>query len=297
MEHTTTFVTDVRESVYSSVEIQRYQRRQFVNRLMTGLLAFAAFSAVAVLFTILLALVINGIGAVTPQLFANSVGDKGLGNSILGTLEMALFAALIAVPIGILTAIFLSEYGHGPFASIVRWTLDLLAQMPSIVIGLFVWSLLVVSGLTGYAGIAGSVALAIIMLPIIGRTTEEVLRLVPDALREGALALGTPRWRVVLGVVIPTVFPGLVTAVVLAIARAAGETAPLLLTALGTLYYEFNLKAPMDSIPTRLYRLAVYTSDDLSHQQAWAAGLILVVVVALFSALVRFITRRTSYES
>ncbi|MFN8421489.1 MAG: ABC transporter permease subunit [Anaerolineae bacterium] len=133
--------------------------------------------------------------------------------------------------------------------------------------------------------------------PIFGRSAEEILRLVPDALREGAYALGTPRWRVILFIVIPTVFPGLVTGVVLAIARAAGETAPLLLTALGTLFFETNMASPMDAIPTRLYRLALYSNDELSRQQAWGAGLVLVIVVAIFSAFVRLITGRLRRES
>ena len=279
------------------VEKARYLRRKAFSGFMTALLAVLTFGAVGVLFVILLSVIANGIGSVNLDFFVKPVAEGGIGSAILGTLEMALVAALIAVPTGILAAVYLSEYGEGLFATAVRWTLDLLAQMPSIVIGLFVWSLLVVSGLTGYTGIAGAVALSIIMIPIIGRSTEEILRLVPDALREGALALGTPRWRVVVSIVIPTVLPGLVTGIVLSIARAAGETAPLLLTALGTSYFEFNLSQPMDAIPMRLYRLALYTNDELSHKQAWAAGLVLVLVVALFSAVVRFLTGRLRYES
>lgn len=273
------------------------KRRQTISSLMTVMLALLTFSAVAVLFIILISIAINGISTLNLDFFTQPVVNHGIANAITGTLQMAFVGALIAVPLGIMAAVYLSEFGGGVLASLVRWTLDLLAQMPSIVIGLFVWSLLVVSGITGYSGIAGSVALAIIMLPIIGRSAEEILRLVPDALREGAYALGTPRWRVILFIVIPTVFPGLVTGVVLAIARAAGETAPLLLTALGTLFFETNMASPMDAIPTRLYRLALYSNDELSRQQAWGAGLVLVIVVAIFSAFVRLITGRLRRES
>ncbi|MBX3066380.1 MAG: phosphate ABC transporter permease PstA [Anaerolineae bacterium] len=273
------------------------KRRQTISSLMTILLALLTFSAVAILFIILISIAINGISTLNLDFFIQPVVNHGIANAITGTLQMAFVGALIAVPLGIMSAVYLSEFGGGVLANLVRWTLDLLAQMPSIVIGLFVWSLLVVSGITGYSGIAGSVALAIIMLPIIGRSAEEILRLVPDALREGAYALGTPRWRVILFIVIPTVFPGLVTGVVLAIARAAGETAPLLLTALGTLFFETNMASPMDAIPTRLYRLALYSNDELSRQQAWGAGLVLVIVVAIFSAFVRLITGRLRRES
>jgi phosphate transport system permease protein len=279
------------------VEQSRYQRRRLVNLLMTILLMVLTIACVAVLFFIVASIFINGIGALNLDFFTKSVADGGIANSILGTIEMAFVAALIAVPIGLLTAIYLSEYGEGWFASVVRWSLDLLAQMPSIVIGLFVLALFIYSGFTGHNGLTGAIALAIIMLPIVGRNTEEMLRLVPDSLREAALALGMPRWRVILKVVIPTVLPGLLTGVILSIARAAGETAPLLLTALGTSYFEGNLTQPMDAIPLRLYKLALYSSDELSHQQAWTAGLVLIGVIAIFSAFVRVLTRRLRYES
>lgn len=279
------------------LERSRYRRRQVFNSFMTALLTLLTVGAVAVLFLILITVFVNGVGALNGDFFTKQVSDGGIANAIIGTLEMAVVAALIAVPLGVLTAIYLSEFSESYFAGAVRWTLDLLAQMPSIVIGLFIWSLLVVSGITGYAGIAGSIALAVIMLPIVGRSTEEILKLVPDTLREGAYALGIPRWRVIMGVVVPTVFPGLVTGVILSIARAAGETAPLLLTAFGTIYFETNLAKPMDAIPTRLFRLALETTKETDHQQAWAAGLVLVFAIAIFSAIVRYITGRARYES
>jgi len=279
-----------------AAEKDRYIQRRLSNLVMTILITLLTFGAVAVLFVILISVIVNGIGSLNLDFFAKQVSDGGIANSILGTLEMALVAAVIAVPVGLMAAIYLSEYGTGWLASAVRWSLDLLAQMPSIVIGLFIL-FFIYNGNLPHSGLAGALTLVVIMLPIIGRSTEEILRLVPDTLREGALALGTPRWRVTLGVVIPTVLPGLLTGIILAIARAAGETAPLLLTTLGSSFFEGNLSQPMDAIPVRLYRLALYANDELSHQQAWTAGLILILVIALFSAVVRFITGRLRYES
>jgi phosphate transport system permease protein len=242
-------------------------------------------------------LAVNGIGAVNLDLFTKQSADGGIAQAILGSLEMLAIGALIAVPLGIATAIFLSEYGEGWFADGLRSVLDLLAQLPSIVVGLFVWSLLIYNGIVQRSGIAGAIALAIIMLPIVARSVEEILRLVPDALREGALALGTPRWRVTLQVVIPTVLQGILTGVILAMARAAGETAPLLLTALGSEYFEFNLSQPMAAVPLQLFKDATYSIDPLVNQRAWAAGLILIVVIAIFSAAVRMATRRVRYDA
>jgi phosphate transport system permease protein len=280
-----------------NIERQRYTRRRIINTFMTGLITSLTFIAVGILALILVLIVANGIGAVNIDLFIKEAPDGGIGHAILGTLEMLGVAALMAVPIGIATAIYLSEYGEGWISEMVRSALDLLAQLPSIVVGLFVWALIIRSGVTQRSGIAGAIALAIIMLPIVARTTEEILRLVPDHLREAGLALGTPRWKVIIGVVVPTVLPGIITGIILSMARAAGETAPLLLTALGSQYFEFDLSRPMAAIPLQLYNDAVYSIEPEIHARAWAAGLILIVVVAIFSATVRFLTGRMRYES
>jgi phosphate transport system permease protein len=279
------------------IERQRYTRRRIIDAFMTGLITSLTIIAVGILALILILIVVNGIGAVNIDLFIKEAPDGGIGHAILGTLEMLSVAALAAVPIGVATAVYLSEYGEGWLSELVRSSLDLLAQLPSVVVGLFVWALVIRSGITARSGIAGSIALMIIMLPIIARTTEEILRLVPAHLREAGLALGTPKWRVILGVVIPTVLPGILTGVILSMARAAGETAPLLLTALGSQYFEFDLTKPMAAIPLQLYNDAVYNTDPAIHQRAWAAGLILIVVVAIFSATVRFLTGRIRHES
>src|SRR5258708_29846947 len=220
---------------------------------MTGLVTSLAAVSVATLALILLAIMREDFMGLWRALFLKAAIHGGMGHAMLGTLEILAVAGLMAIPLGIATAICLSEYGRGWLAEILHLVLDLLAQMPSIVIGLFVWALLIQTGVFRRSGITGSFALAIIMLPIIARSVEEILRLVPDHLREAALALGTPRWRVTLGVVIPTVRPGIVTGVILAMARAAGETAPLLLTTLGSSIFQFNVLKAVPAVLLLLY--------------------------------------------
>lgn len=200
----------------------------------------------------------------------------------------------MAIPIGLGIAIYLAEFGKGWFAEATRFTMDILAGVPSIIIGIFIWTIVVLP-LGTPSGFAGAVALAVLMVPVIARSVEEILRLVPDMLREAGLALGTPRWRVTLGVVIPTVFPGIVTGVILAMARAAGETAPLLFTALGNSFISFDLGKPMAAIPLEAYKdaLSAYETD---RRLAFAAMLVLIVVLAIISALARFFTGRVRYE-
>ncbi len=281
-------------------ERARFTRRQIANVFVAGLVTSFTMISIAILFIIIAYMVVNGISSVNLDFFTQipkpygEVGG-GIAQAISGTIIMLLTSGVIAIPIGVGAAVFLAEYGDGWFAEAVRFTLDVLAEVPSIVIGVFVWALLV-RFVTGYSGIAGAAALAFIMIPIIARSVEEILRLVPDTLREAALALGTPRWRVVTGVVIPTVLPGILTGVVLALARAAGETAPLLLTALGNAFFNFDIRQPMAAIPLQIYNYAQSPYDDW-HRKAWAATLILVAVVAIFSAAVRFFTARLRHES
>jgi phosphate transport system permease protein len=283
-----------------SLEQGRYLRRKALSAFVAGLVTSLTIVSVMILVIIVAYIFVNGIGSINLDFFTQipkpygEVGG-GIAQAITGTIMMLIVAGIIAIPIGIGTAIYLAEFGHSWFAEAVRFTLDLLAELPSIVVGVFVWALLV-KYVTGYSGIAGSVALAVIMTPIIARSVEEILHLVPDTLREAALALGTPRWRVIIGVVIPTVLPGILTGVVLSLARAAGETAPLLLTALGNAFFNFNLTQPMAAIPLQIYSYAISPYDDW-HHKAWAATLILVAVVAVFSAAVRFFTGRLRYES
>jgi len=284
-------------SVLTSIENGRYLRRKVFNAFMTGLITSLAVVSVATLALILVAIFINGASGITLDLFIKDAIHGGIGHAIVGTLEILLVAGLIAIPLGIATSIYLSEYGHGWLGEILHLVLDLLAQMPSIVIGLFVWALLIQTGVFRRSGITGSIALAIIMLPIIARSVEEILRLVPDHLREAALALGTPRWRVTLGVVIPTVLPGIVTGVILAMARAAGETAPLLLTTLGNSFFQFDMLKAVPAVPLQLYQDVTFASGPEQLTRAWAAALVLIVMIAGISVAVRLATGRIQYES
>lgn len=270
-------------------------RRMLVDQLMRGLVIGCAVLAVFVLAAILLHVIVNGLPALNVPFFTERplpIGEVGGGvaPALIGTLMMVATAALIGVPIGVGTAIYLAEYGRGRFATLVRFTIDLISGIPSIVIGVFVWAILVRGVVGTFNGLAGAVALAIIMIPIVTRTVEEVLRLVPDMLREASLALGVPRWKTILAIVVPTAKSGVITGVVLSMARAGGETAPLLLTALGNQFFNFNLLQPTASLPVQIYNYAVAPYDDW-HAKAWGAALILIVVVGLLSFITRQVTR------
>ncbi len=262
---------------------------------MAGLLLAATIGAAALLLIILGFVLIRGLPAITPAFFTERSlpqGEPGggLGPALLGTLVLSAIAAALAIPIGIASAIFVVEYRSGRFAPVVRFAAELIAGLPSIVVGVFVWAFLVRGFIGHYAALAGGIALAVIMTPIIARTVEEVLRLVPGSLREAALALGAPRWRVIVRVVLPTARAGIVTAAILAIARAAGETAPLLLTALGNLFFSTDLLRPIAALPLQIYQYAASPYDDW-HTKAWGGSLVLVVVIGLLSVALRVATR------
>ncbi|TAK28349.1 MAG: phosphate ABC transporter permease PstA [Chloroflexota bacterium] len=272
-----------------------YTRRKAADHLATFLIALSACAGVAALVVILGYVIVKGVPALNLDFFTKRplpIGEVGGGvaPAILGTLYMLGIAALIGIPIGMGAAIYLSEYGHGRFAAVVSFVIDLIAGLPSIVVGVFVWALLVRHLVGQYSALAGSVALAIIMIPITTRTVEEILRLVPNSLREAALALGAPRWRMILQVVVPTARAGVITGVVLSLARAGGETAPLLLTALGNQFFSFDLFSPMASLPVQIYNYAVSPYGDW-HTKAWGASLVLVMIVAVLSLVVRLVTR------
>jgi len=220
------------------------------------------------------------------------VGEPGGGmaNAIVGTLILVGLGAFIAVPVGVGTGVYLAEYGGGRLSAIVRYTADLLAGVPSIVVGVAAYGL-VVMPMGRFSAIAGGVALGILMLPTIIRSTEEVVRLVPQSYRHAALALGAPRWRVLTSVVVPAAWSGIVTAIMLAVARAAGETAPLLFTALGNRFWSLALDQPMASLPVFIFDYARAPYDDW-NRQAWTGALVLLMLVAVVSALMRLTTRR-----
>jgi phosphate transport system permease protein len=270
-------------------------RRRTVDKLATGLIALCAGLGALSLLLIVGYVVVRGAPAINVDFFTQRplpFGEVGGGvmPAIVGTATMLLLASAVAVPVGLGTAIYLSEFGRGGFAMVVRFALDLLAGVPSIVIGVFVWALVVRHLIGQYSGLAGALALALIMVPIVTRTVEEILRLVPDALREGSNALGVPRWRTILGVVLPTARAGVITGVMLSLARASGETAPLLLTALGNQFLSLDVRGPMASLPVQIYQYAIAPYDDW-HTKAWGAALVLVLVVGVLRGAVAWQSR------
>src|ERR1700685_1779565 len=229
----------------------------------------------------------------TGNTFFGSSNIGGIKSAILGSIEIVALASAIAVPVGIGVAVWLVEYGRSSwFAHHGRFCVDVLTGVPSIVFGLFVYIVLVVGTGSTYAGYKGSIALSLLMLPVVIRSAEVILLLVPGALRESALALGAPRWRVIFGIVLPTALPGMVTGVLLAVARAAGETAPLLFTAAATLKTSFNLGGFMNSLPVQIYK-DVTSPTPAVVDRAWGAALTLVVMILLLNLIARLIARRS----
>jgi phosphate transport system permease protein len=217
----------------------------------------------------------------------------GIKSAILGSLEIVALASAVSIPIGICVAIWLVEYGRqSRFANTVRFAVDVMTGVPSIIFGLFIYIVLVVGTGSTYAGYKGAFALALLMLPVVIRSAEVILRLVPGELRESALALGAPRWRVIFRIVLPTALPGMVTGVLLAVARAAGETAPLLFTAGATLKTNFNVNQFMNSLPVQIYNDVTSPTTSVEHR-AWGAALTLVSMILLLNVLARFVSRRS----
>ena len=281
------------------VPITRGRKRK--DHVMRGLLATATLIALVPLVLIIWYLVKKGAGAWSGSFFTtdpngNFLGDPGgVKSAILGTLEMIGLATAMAVPIGIGVALYLTEYGRDRrFASAVRYFIDVMTGVPSIVFGLFVYITLVVSGVggSGFAGWKGAVALALLMLPVVTRSAEVVLLLVPDSLREAALALGAPRWRVVFRVVLPTALPGLVTGSLLAIARGAGETAPLLFTAAIVQGTSLDLSQRMNALPSQIFA-DIGQANDRLVARAWGAALTLVLMILVLTLFARLVARRS----
>jgi phosphate transport system permease protein len=276
-------------------------RRKRTDKIGRGVLAGAAIVALVPLVLVLWYVIKRGISAISWHFIStdptgNFLGDPGgIKSAFLGTIEMVLVATLISVPLGVGVALYLTEYGkNSAFARAVRYFVDVMTGVPSIVFGLFIYIVLILSGFggSGYAGWKGSVALALLMLPIITRASEVVLLLVPDSLREAALALGAPRWRVVFRVVLPTAVSGLITGILLAVARAAGETAPLLFTAAVVNGTSFNLNDKMNSLPVQIFT-DVGQAQDRLVARAWGAALTLVLLVLVLTLIARLVARRS----
>jgi len=271
--------------------------RKLISRLFVGACALAVLVALVPLALILFFVVSQGIQALDWAFFTHMpapVGQPGGGmaNAIVGTLILSGLAALLAVPIGVVSGVYLSEYPATRLASAVRFASDTLNGVPSIVIGVFAYGLAVLP-FRQFSTLAGGLALGIMMIPIVAKTTEELLLLVPGSMREGALALGASRARAVFTVIVPAALPGIITGIVLALARIAGETAPLLFTSFNNRFFSTSLTQPISSITVQVYTYAISPYEDW-HRQAWAGALVLIAIVLGCSMLARFATARVS---
>jgi len=268
--------------------------RRVVGAAMTGATYSAALLAILPLAAILVMLVMKGAGALDWDFFTRSsvpLGETGGGfaHAIVGTLMMVGLACLIGIPIGIGIGIFLAEFGGGALGTLVRFVADVFNGTPSIVLGIFAWTWLV-KPMGRFSALAGGFALAVILVPIVARTTEEMVRLVPNSLREAALALGYPRWRTSLQIVTRTAGTGIVTGCLVAMSRVAGETAPLLFTALGNQFFSTRLLEPMAALPLQVYTYAIGPYDEW-NRQAWAGALVLILLVLVLGLGARLVTR------
>jgi phosphate transport system permease protein len=269
--------------------------RKFVNVVMLGLTGLCALAAVSVLLFILGYLVWEGGRALNWAFLTElpkPVGETGGGmaNAIMGTLTLIGLASCVGVPVGILGGIYLAEMGDGRLGGWVRFTADVLNGLPSIVIGVFVYALVVVP-MRRFSAIAGGVALGVMMVPLVVRTTEEIVRLVPHSLREASLALGIRWWKTSLQIVLRTATAGVITGIMLAISRIGGETAPLLFTAFNNQYWQTRLDQPISSLTVQLFTYSIAPYDDW-HRQAWAAALVLMTITLLLNVAARFAGRQ-----
>lgn len=261
-----------------------------------GLCTASAVVVIVPLLSIFVYVISQGLPGLSLEFFTElpkpvDEPGGGMGNAVLGTLMLVAIACCIGLPTGILAGIYLAEVGRGRLAAAIRFIADVLGGVPSITIGVFVYALVVVP-MKRFSALAGGVALAIVMLPTVTRTTEELLRLVPSHLREASLALGVPEWRTSLFVVLRTASSGIGTGVMLAVARIAGETAPVLLTALGSAYWSAHLDRPIASLPVQLWRYATSPYEKWRNE-AWTAALVLITLVLLLNLLARVVTSRS----
>ena len=277
--------------------LSRYQRRLLVNRFNLAMSLATMALGMLFLFWILGVLFVNGAGALSPTLFTQSTPPPGsaggLKNALYGSLLIVGTATLVSTPIGILAGIYLAEYGRtGWFAEITRFINDILLSAPSIILGLFIYTIYVVHA-GHFSGWAGSMALALIAIPVVVRTTENMLRLVPNSLREAAVALGAPMWKVILMVTLRAVRGGVITGVLLAVARISGETAPLLFTALNNQFFSTDMNAPMANLPVVIFQFAMSPFDDWKTL-AWAAAALITLAVLVLNILARTVFRQSS---
>lgn len=274
--------------------------RDVFNIIMTGLSVLCVVITLIPLVLVLAFVTIQGAGSITPALFTElppppGLEGGGIANAIIGTLIVVAIATLISVPFGVMAAVYLSEFSEdGQVARWVRFFTNVLSGVPSIISGVFVYALLVRTGLTGYSAVAGGVALAVLMLPTIIRTTDEALNIIPQEIRWASIGVGSSRYQTVLQIVLPAAIPSILTGVTLAIARAAGETAPLIFTALFSSFWPNGVLQPIATLSVLVYNFAIVPFEP-QQELAWAGSLILVLLVLLTSMIARFVTRQKTY--
>ena len=271
-----------------------YARRKVTDIVVRSACVSAALIALVPLVSVLYYVASRGIGGINLAFFSElpkPVGESGGGmaNALVGTFKLVFLACLFGIPPGVLTGVYLAEFGDSRFGKWVRFSADVMSAVPSITVGIFVYSLVVLRS-KHFSAFAGGVALGVLMLPTVTRTTEELLKLVPESLREAALGLGLPKWRATLRVMLRTAAPGIATGVMLAVARVAGETAPLLFTAFSNPFWSNGLNEPTASLPVTIYNYAVSPYEEW-HRKAWAAALVLLVFVLLLNISARFLVR------
>jgi phosphate transport system permease protein len=273
----------------------RNSRRNAVNNFMLTLCGVCAVLTVSTLFVILAYLIYNGGKSVNLDFFTKlplppgQIGG-GMANAIVGSAEIVLLATIVGLPVGFLSGIYLAEFGNKTMQFLIRYTADLLNGIPSIVIGIFAWTAVVVR-MHHFSALAGGLALSLMLIPITARSTEQFLLEVPRAMREGALALGANKWRTIATVIVPAARKGIMTGMILGVARISGETAPLLFTSLNNQYWSTGLSEPTASLPVMIYNNAIAPYEDL-HRQAWAAGLVLLALVLLANITARMVISR-----
>ena len=273
-------------------------RRRLTDHIMTGVAVLTVILVLVPLFAIFAYLVYRGVGSINWAFLTQTpkpVGEAGGGmaNAIVGSAFILALASILGVPVGVGAGIYLAEFGRNRFGDVIRFTADVLNGVPSIVIGIVAYAIVVLSQ-KHFSALAGGVALAIMMIPTISRTTEEMLLLVPQALREAAYGLGIPRWRTTLSITLRTATSGVITGIMLAFARVAGETAPLLFTAFGNQFWNLRVNQPTAALPLQIFTYAISPYDEW-HRQAWAGALVLIILIVTAVAAVRFAVRRGTF--
>lgn len=272
-----------------------YYRRRWISRAMSVLTLGCAVLVLAPLFLVLGFLMRTGASAINLEFFTALPGPAGepgggMANAIAGTLMLIALAGALAIPLGVLGGVFLAEYPNARLTHLTRFTADVMNGVPSIVMGLFAY-VLVVLPFRHFSALAGGVALGVMLIPMVVRTTEEIVRLVPQSVREASLALGVPQWKTILRVIIPTAAAGIVTGIMVGVARIAGETAPLLFTAFGNRFWNWDPLKPVAALPLQIFAYAISPFDDW-HRQAWAGALVLVTLVLLVNIAARYAASR-----